>query len=267
MEQPSPGADEKEIVTSEQQPFGTTYASNYDFMYAEKDYQAECDLLEALFAQHAAGKVHSILDLGCGTGNHAHPLAGRGYAVTGVDRSAEMLGKARAKLGNQVGPRFVQGEIQKLDLGDQFDVVLMMFAVMGYLASDQDLEQGLQAVRKHLRPDGLYVADFWYGPAVLAIGPSVRSMRLSTPQGEMIRTATPALDPDHNRVTVHYQLTASDGELRAEESHTMRYFFRDELALRLGEAGIELITLLPFPEMAGSPDETTWNALLCARAK
>lgn len=253
-------------MTKDQQPFGTTYASNYDFMYAEKDYQAECDMLESLFAQHAAGKVNSILDLGCGTGNHAHPLAARGYQVTGVDRSAEMLDKARAKLGNQHGPQFVQGEIQELDLDHRFDVVLMMFAVMGYLASDRDLEQGLRTVRKHLRAKGLYVADFWYGPAVLSIGPSVRSMRLSTPQGEMIRTATPSLDSDHNQVTVHYQLTESDGELRAEESHTMRYFFRDELASRLADAELELIALHPFPEMTGSPDETTWNALLCARA-
>lgn len=248
------------------QPFGATYASHYDLMYGEKDYQAECDVLEALFRQHGTRTVDSILDLGCGTGNHAFPLAARGYQLTGVDRSLQMLEAARAKLGEADNPEFIQREIQRLQLDRQFDVVLMMFAVMGYLATDHDLARGLEVVRQHLDAGGLFVADFWYGPAVMAIGPSVRSSELATPEGVLQRTATPRLDPANQRCTVHYQLSDSGGQLQAEESHTMRYFFPDDLASRLSQTGMELLALHPFPELEGDPDESTWNALLCARA-
>ncbi len=248
------------------QPFGATYASHYDLMYAEKDYQAECDLLEELFRRHATGTVQAILDLGCGTGNHALPLAARGYQVTGIDRSEVMLEAARSKRGQATNPELIHGEIQQLQLDRQFEVVLMMFAVMGYLASDPDLRRGLQVVRQHLSPGGLFIADFWYGPAVVAIGPSVRSSQLDTPDGVLERTATPSLDADHQRCTVHYQLTDGDGALQAEESHTMRYFFPKELRARLAQVDLELLALHPFPSLEGEPDETTWNALMCARA-
>ena len=69
--------------------FGKTYASAYDAMYAEKDYEGEVDLLEAAFERFGS-RVESVLDLGCGTGNHLAPLARRGYEVAGVDRSADI---------------------------------------------------------------------------------------------------------------------------------------------------------------------------------
>lgn len=235
-------------------------------MYAAKDYAAECDMLQALFERHARQPVETVLDLGCGTGNHAFPLAERGYQVTGVDRSEQMLAAARAKQNDRGNPELIHSEIQELKLDRQFDAVLMMFAVMGYLAGDDDLRRGLQAVRRHLSTGGLFVADFWYGPAVLAIGPSVREARLDTAAGELVRTATPALDPDRNLCTVHYRLAQAEGQPAGEESHTMRFFFDDELDRVLAAAQLELLELLPFGELEGRPDPSTWNATLCARA-
>jgi predicted TPR repeat methyltransferase len=77
-------------------PFTENYANQYDRLYRDKDYAAECDFLETLFAQ-AATPVRRILDLGCGTGGHALPLAQRGLHVTGVDLSAGMLAFAQTR--------------------------------------------------------------------------------------------------------------------------------------------------------------------------
>jgi predicted TPR repeat methyltransferase len=51
------------------------YARFYDNLYSDKDYAAECRYLEKLFRRHSGRGVRSILDLGCGTGNHDLPLA------------------------------------------------------------------------------------------------------------------------------------------------------------------------------------------------
>ncbi len=77
------------------QIFGSVYAEEYDLFYKDKDYEAECDMIEEIFRSHAGGQVSTILDLGCGTGNHAISLAHRGYKVTGVDRSSEMVNMQR----------------------------------------------------------------------------------------------------------------------------------------------------------------------------
>jgi len=67
--------------------FDKLYAGTYDALYQDKDYEAECDFLQQVFARYAQAPIRAILDLGCGTGGHALPLARRGYALTGVDRS------------------------------------------------------------------------------------------------------------------------------------------------------------------------------------
>lgn len=59
----------------------------------------------------------SLLELGCGAGRVTHPLLERGFAVTAVDESAQMLARVR-------GARTVQSPIESLDLGETFDVVM-----------------------------------------------------------------------------------------------------------------------------------------------
>lgn len=73
------------------------YSNYYDTLYEDKNYGAECDFIETIFSKFYLAPVKHILDLGCGTGGHAIPLAQRGYHVTGIDRSEEMLKKAEEK--------------------------------------------------------------------------------------------------------------------------------------------------------------------------
>ena len=55
------------------QPFGSDYAKSYDELYADKDYEAECDLIERVLRTYGEGKIATILDLGCGTGQPRLP--------------------------------------------------------------------------------------------------------------------------------------------------------------------------------------------------
>ena len=180
--------------------FGREYAELYDLLYRDKDYESECDLLEEVFQHYGSGPVQTILDLGCGTGGHVLPLARRGYQVTGVDRSLEMLSRARQKAASDASgvgytlPTFHQGDVRTVDLGQQFDAVLMMFAVLSYQLTNDDVQAALRTVHRHLKPGGLFVGDVWYGPAVLAIHPSDRVKVIPTEDGEVIRIASGHLD-------------------------------------------------------------------------
>ena len=73
------------------------YAEYYDLIYQDKDYEKECDFLEEIFQAYQSKPVKSILELGCGTGGHAIPLAKRGYELTGLDTSSVMLKQAEKK--------------------------------------------------------------------------------------------------------------------------------------------------------------------------
>ncbi|MEU1474980.1 class I SAM-dependent methyltransferase [Streptomyces sp. NPDC005760] len=87
-----------------------------------------------------------VLELGCGVGRMTHPLLERGFTVTAVDESAEMLERVR-------GARTICAPIEDLDLGETFDVVLLA----SFLVHNADLEvrRGmLRACARHVAPGG-----------------------------------------------------------------------------------------------------------------
>jgi SAM-dependent methyltransferase len=249
--------------------FGSLYSSAYDDLYRDKDYDAECDLLERIFQTYGQGAVERIIDLGCGTGNHAVPLARRGYDVTGVDGSAHMLIKARQKLEPGGKAAFEQGDLRAVRLDRQFDSALMMFAVLGYQTENQDVISALKTARAHVRPGGLLVFDVWYGPAVLHLRPSERVKLVSTPEGQILRASSGELETLNHVCVVHYHVwLLGEGRVfsETEEHHRMRYFFPLELDLFLRTAGFDLLRLGVFPQFERDPDETSWNVLGVARA-
>lgn len=76
--------------------FNSSYANQYDAMYGDKDYVAECDLV----ASAAEGNdivPTRILDIGCGTGGHSFEWARRGISCVGVDMSPAMIAIAESK--------------------------------------------------------------------------------------------------------------------------------------------------------------------------
>lgn len=254
--------------------FGAAYAQQYDLLYQDKNYDAEVALLERLFARHGLGG-NTILDLGCGTGQHALRLARRGYEVTGVDRSPEMLRIARVKSEQTLDettpqPSFVEGDVTSVRLGGTpFDAALMMFAVLGYQVTNESVRASLRTVRAHLRPGSLFVCDIWYGPAVLHVRPSERTKVVDAPDGQVIRSVRTSLDSFAHRADVSYRVWRLRGkEVVAEmrETHAMRFFFPQELALLFEMEGLELLELRAFGDADAPPTEDTWNVLAVGRA-
>jgi SAM-dependent methyltransferase len=252
--------------------FGSTYADAYNRLYSDKDYTAECDVLEQLFRRYAASPVRSILDLGCGTGNHAFPLSSRGYDVVGVDRSESMLALARSRLannGNNGALRFERGDVRQVDLGRTFDVALMMFAVLGYQVENRDVLDALKAARRHLQPGGLFLFDVWYGPAVLHQRPAERVKIIPGEAGEILRAASGELDTARHTCAVRYHVWQFSGDrvvTSTDEIHLMRFFFPQELSLILECSGLSPVRLGAFPDFDKDPDEATWNVMAIARA-
>ncbi len=250
--------------------YGEAYANEYDELYSEKDYQAECDLIEQTFRQFGKGEVRSVVDFGCGTGNHSIPLALRGYNVTGVDLSAEMLRVARQKsVDAGVSINWTIGDIRNTHVDGPFDAGLFMFSVLGYLLPNEDVMAALTTARRHIHTGGILIFDVWYGPAVLSIKPSDRAKVVPTFGGKVIRMVTPRLDVRRHICEVHYhlwRLTGDHVDAETEELHPVRYFFPMELELMLSQSGFVLSSLTAFPTLDCPADETTWNVFGVAQA-
>jgi SAM-dependent methyltransferase len=252
--------------------FSSGYAAAYDAIYETKDYNGECDLIEQIFRTYANARVASVLDLGCGTGNHALELARRGYNVASVDQSVYMLEQAQKKLAVTSfadNVSFHHADIRKFNLDRKFDAIVVMFAVLGYQLENEDVLSTLKTARNHLKNYGLLIFDVWYGPGVLHQRPAQRIKRIKTDNGEILRVSWGTLDVNRQICAMDIQMWNLEGDRllsRTEESHTQRYFFSQELKLFLEDADFEPIRLGAFPDFHTDPDESTWNVLQVARA-
>lgn len=254
------------------QAFQDEYASGYDALYREKDYGAECDVVEKAFGM-VRGAPLRLLDIGCGTGGHAIELARRGHRVTGVDLSEDMLRHARRKVaGASLESRldFVQGDARSFRLPHTaFDAAIMMFAVLGYITDNDGLVSALSTVRAHLNPGAPFCCDFWWGPAVLTDRPGERVRTVPTGSGELLRATRTRLDTEQDVAEVNFDMFRFDADspaVRSRETHRMRYFFGPELALMCKLSGFELERLGQFPGLDEAPTDRSWNAMMVARA-
>ena len=251
--------------------FGT-YSQYYDLLYREKDYAGEVHFVSGLiekFAPHA----HSILDLGCGTGTHAELFAGQGRCVFGVDRSQKMLDDANARL-MRIAPdiaqrmKFQRGDVRSVKLNRRFDVVVALFHVMSYQATNGDLQASFSTALEHLKPGGLFIFDFWYGPGVLDDQPAPRLKKFEDDNIKVFRFANPSINSTINIVDVNYDLIILDKKTENyqefSENHRMRYLFKPELDFMLKTLGFSIVHFGTW--MSDQiPDLNTWNAVVVAQ--
>jgi SAM-dependent methyltransferase len=251
------------------------YSKYYDLLYRDKDYAAEANCVADVCQRHGATGL-DLLDLGCGTGRHAAELARLGYAVSGVERSPTMLARAqeqRERLDASLAERlrFHAGDACSFRAGRRFDVVTSLFHVLSYQVYN-DLVKGLIATAAaHLAPGGLFVFDYWYGPAVLSQKPEARFRSIADDEVEILRFADPRSFPNENRVDVNYTIVVREKKTGVSHSlselHSMRYFFAPELEWYLQDAGFDVVHTGDLLRPGASLGTSTWNAMHVARRR
>ncbi|WP_345993133.1 class I SAM-dependent methyltransferase [Sulfurimonas sp. HSL-1716] len=244
--------------------FGELYSKYYDLLYADKDYAGEVDYVNGLIAANRKD-AKTLLDMGCGTGKHAELFCDKGYTVHGVDLSEEMLGIAESRrTGKEDNLTFSKSDITKLKLDKKFDAVVSLFHVMSYQNSNDELLQAFQVAREHLKEGGIFIFDFWYGPAVLTDLPTTRVKRLENNEIKVTRFVEPVLHVEKNVVDVHYDLFIENKKttqiIEKKELHKMRYLFDTELELICEKVGLTIVEKYEWMTH-DKPNFNSWNVL------
>jgi ubiquinone/menaquinone biosynthesis C-methylase UbiE len=194
----------------------------------------------------------SVLELGCGTGRVAIPVARSGGKVIGIDRSASMLARAsarvkRAKLGSRV--RLIRGDIRHLPFPDKsFPLVMAPYGILQSLLDEQLLMATLKDVRRVLTRDGTFglelVADL---PAWDEYADRVTMRGARGPHGKPIQLIETVTQDRRKRIT-RFRQTFVEGRGAAKTRKTFSLAFRTltvpQMVERLEKAGLEVSALL-----------------------
>jgi SAM-dependent methyltransferase len=259
----------KEIATP--LAFNADYAEYYDLLYSDKDYEAECNFLDQLWRQFCQEMPIKVLDVGCGTGNHAILLAKRGYKVTGVDASAPMIAIARRKAeaaGLEI--TFHVARMEQMELGERWDTAICMFNTINYVTDDDLLRKALLNIHRHLKIGGTFLFDFRNGVPSLRSYSPVRVKWVRKGSLRILRISETQLDAMEHLFYTTYTCLVLDGDRLVKEfqdQHVVRFLFLREVQRLLKECGFEVIHACPFLEPNARPREEDWNIMVVAQAK
>src|SRR3954453_4518506 len=105
--------------------FGEDYLRIYGPFLSPERTEQEVEGIVKLFALPSGS---TILDLCCGHGRHAIPLAQRGYHVTGQDLSAVFFQRARADaVARHLQVRWVHSDMRTIPFENEFDAIINIF--------------------------------------------------------------------------------------------------------------------------------------------
>lgn len=235
------------------------YSKYYDLLYKDKDYKGESDyVLRKL--KEINPNIHSVLELGCGSGNHAQYLCNSGLDVTGIERSEDMIKEALKK--NVKGFTPAQGDISTYSLGKRFDAAISLFHVISYLNKNDELIECFRTTHEHLNDNGIFLFDIWYTPAVLTQRPETRVRKLEDENVKITRIAQSSMNHESNVVNVNFEVfienKLSNTFSTLEETHPMRHFSVNEIDLLAKLTGFKILEKEEF--LSSQPaSEKTWG--------
>ena len=224
------------------------YAPYYDWENAQTVGRRDI----AFWKRMAAAVDGPVLELGCGTGRVALPVARDGATVVGIDRSGPMLDRARqrakrARLQPQV--KLVRGDIRYLPFPDRsFPLVMAPYGILQSLLVERDLAKTLAAVSRVLRKNGTLglelVADL---PAWDEYSKRVSLRGKRGPNGKPI-TLVESVKQDRVRQVTRFEQEFVEGRGKSAVRKKFGLAFRTltvpQMVRRLEKAGLEVSALL-----------------------
>jgi SAM-dependent methyltransferase len=134
-------------------------AASYDRLTNDVDYESWVDFAHAILEKEGL-KPRTVADLACGTGSATRILARRGYQVTAVDLSEEMLTEAMDKCADlEQLPVFVHQNLARLRLPRAVDMAVCFLDSLDYILDPADCAAAIRQTYKALNPGGIFIFD------------------------------------------------------------------------------------------------------------
>lgn len=218
-------------------------AKYYDLMHKYRNYDQESEFADQLLQRLWPG-ANKILDIGCGTGEHAIRMAQRGYEVTGVDASQDMLKLARKKANvGGLSIDFRCSDVNKLDFSEEFQAAYCLGYTFLYMTTHSDVEGFFAKIHRALLPSGILLLDLLNGWALIEKFPKDKFVYRDG-QTTIFQFEQTSLDKIRRvrRIEFFYVIKDSSGKVgTAFAEEDLRIFFEDEVLMLMASHGFEAL--------------------------
>lgn len=232
----------------------------YPFIFPTEKFSASKDEVSQIITltQCTGG---SMLDLCCGPGRHSVEFALRGFQVTGVDRSAFLLDRAREHASQaNASVEWVQEDMRHFNRPAAFDLACNLFTSFGYFRDEQDDLRVLRNIRQSLKETGVLVIEILGKERLARIWQNTICTDLA--DGSLL-VQRPQLRDDWSRLYAEWTLV-KDGRARTFTLEHGLYSGR-ELKDRLLNCGFTHVQL--FGSLQGTPYDLHATRLVAVARK
>jgi SAM-dependent methyltransferase len=244
------------------------HALLYDIFYAEKNYTKEAFFIQSLVNQHYKNQPSKkMLELACGTGNHAFELENLDFQIQAFDYSTDMIGRAKEKaIEKQSKVSFDKGDMRQLpNFDEKFDVAICLFDSIGYVLTNEAITQVFNGVRQNLKDKGIFIFEFWHAPAMLKSFDPVRVKRWKLADREILRISETSIAIPTQTSTVNYniyELFPNGTFLHLQEAHQNRFFQLQEMIFLVKNTGFKVVSYFDGYENNTKIDSQTWHIVM-----
>ncbi len=240
--------------------FETIFDERYPELFGPFEGDAEGEVKEILsLVRLPPGSA--VEDLGCGRGRHAIPMARRGYRVTGVDISENMLRLAESRAKREgVQVEWVREDMRTFRRGGAFDLTLSLFTSFGYFDDDEN-QKVLDNVGASLREEGVFLLDLRNaGKGLARLEDGEKTMEV--PAGKLRMSVR--FDPVSRRASAEHVLTRYDG-IRISSTFDVRIYSMEELTRMIRRAGMRVQSFYGSLSGASFTEESSRMVVYAAR--
>lgn len=207
-------------------------------MFRPERFEAAATEVPAILALTGV-ETQAVLDLGCGPGRHAVPMAERGLDVTALDLSSHLLEHGRQYAQQQQAVvEWVRGDMRQFRQEGAYDLVLSMWTSFGYFDDPADDFKVLECCYANLRQGGALIVDI-AGKEILVR--DVQPVHLTEYHGGDILIERPVIEDGMSRLSNEWLLIQGDRVHRAQWHHNL--YSGKELEERLRCAGFDEVAL------------------------
>jgi len=133
----------------------------YLIVYRNRNEKEAIKLVDLILNNTDISAGAKVLDMACGTGRHSILFAKKGFEVTAIDLSQNLLSIAkRSALEEKVRIQFIRSDIRHFTLMNDFSLAVNLFTSFGYFETDDENSKIIKNAYEHLTHKGYFVIDF-----------------------------------------------------------------------------------------------------------